>query len=394
MIVFYLVLLLVFGLGVSAILWLHPDTGYVLISAGPWVIETSLAALLVSVALFFLLVYLALRLLGVAIRLPRSLREAIDRRRSDRARSAFASGLLSLFSGEWKRAEVELMRRAADHDAAYLNYLAAARAAQQLDAPDRRDHYLRLAALHKPELEVATLLTQAELLRRRGEHAAVKDAALRLRQKDPSHAYAYELLVESQAALGEWEAVRALLQEPLAQSALGGSRRDTLNLQSLHALMQAAVEAARLDRLKALWDGAAVYREDAALRRVYAHGLARLNADAEAAALIAPVLAREWDAQLLLLYGDLHLDPVTQLAAVEHWLNQYGETPELLQVAGRVCLRNRLWGKARSYLESALQRAPTAAACLDLARLCQDTQQPDEAARFYRQGLELATGAR
>ena len=44
-------------------------------------------------------------------------------------------------------------------------------------------------------------------------------------------------------------------------------------------------------------------------------------------------------------------------------------------------------------LEAGLAAAPTAQGYLDLARLCQDTQQPEEAARYYRQGLELVTGS-
>ncbi len=73
---------------------------------------------------------------------------------------------------------------------------------------------------------------------------------------------------------------------------------------------------------------------------------------------------------------------------------QHGPKPELLLLAGRVCLRNKLWGKARSYLEAGVQAAPTPQGYLDLARLCQDTQQPEEALKYYRQGLELAAGAR
>ena len=58
--------------------------------------------------------------------------------------------------------------------------------------------------------------------------------------------------------------------------------------------------------------------------------------------------------------------------------------------AGRVCLRNRLWGKARSYLEAVIRVAPSAAAYLELARVCEQTQNAEEAQKFLRQGLELA----
>lgn len=393
--VLVLLTLLVFVAGAAAILLLRPDAGYVLVNYGPWVIETTVAVLVIGVGLWFLLVYVVLKLLAIVVRLPSSVREAVDRRRQDRARGSFEAGLLTLFEGNWKRAEVELVRRVADHRAAHLNYMAAARAAQRQGAIDRRDQYLRLAALNRPEHEFATLLSAGEMQHQQGDHAAARATALRLRERDPNHPFAVELLAESLAALGEWEALRQLLAEPVARAALDPPRYEALSIRGLEALMQAAVDAARLDQLKALWDGAGAHQQHPGLRLAYARGLARLNADAEAMALITQILDREWDAPLAVLYGGLHAnDPLTQLAAVEHWLGLYGAKPELLQVAGRVCLSNKLWGKARSYLEAGLAAAPTAQGYLDLARLCQDTRQPEEAAKYYRQGLELATAPR
>ena len=395
MIVVFLFLLFVFVCGLVAILLLRPDTGYVLINYGPWVVETSLAVLVLGVALWFLLVWLVVRLSGFAFRLPTSLREAVDRRRADRARDSFENGLLALFEGNWARAESELVKRASDHHAPHLNYLAAARAAQRQAASDRRDHYLRLAALNSPEHEFATLLSQADLQRKRGEFEATRQTAMQLREKDPRHPFAIELLAESHAALGEWAALRELLLEPASDGAITLKRREQLMSRALRELMRQAIDEARLPVLKALWESAGELRDDREVRLVYVRGLARLNADSEALALIAQALAIDWDADLALLYGDLHAnDPIGQLATVEQWLALYGEKPELLQIAGHVCLANRLWGKARSYLEAVLAIAPTPKACLDLARLCADTQQPEEAALHYRQGLELAAGSR
>ena len=393
--IFVLLLLLALVGGVVAILLLNPDAGYVLVNYGPWVVETTVAVLVVGVVCWFILVYLVLKLARLAIHLPGNVRQSIDRRRQDRARESFEVGLLKLFEGDWQHAEVELVRRAADHHATHLNYLAAARAAQRQGAIDRRDQYLRLAALNKPEHELATLLAAGDLQRKRGEFAATRDTALRLRERNPNQPFAVELLAESYDALGEWELLRSLLAEPVARSALQPPRYDALSIHCLRELMQAAVAEARLDKLKSLWDGAPAYQDHAELRSVYLHGLARLNADAEALALIGQVLSREWDADLALLYGKLHAnDPIAQLATVEQWLVQHGDKPELLLLAGRVCLANKLWGKARSYLEAGVKAAPTPQGYLDLARLCQDTQHPEEAAGFYRQGLELAAAAR
>src|ERR1700756_3062660 len=112
--VFVLLTLLVFVIGAASILLLHPDAGYVLVNYGPWVIETTVAVLVIGVGLWFLLVSLVPKLLATMVRLPGSVREAVDRRRQDRARGSFEAGLLNLFEGNWKRAELELVRRAAD----------------------------------------------------------------------------------------------------------------------------------------------------------------------------------------------------------------------------------------------------------------------------------------
>jgi HemY protein len=103
-------------------------------------------------------------------------------------------------------------------------------------------------------------------------------------------------------------------------------------------------------------------------------------------------LDEEWDPELALLYSEIAADDaVSQLAAVESWLKQYGEKPVLLLVAGRLCLRNRLWGRARSYLEASLKGMPRAETWLDLGRLYEEVKDPAAAQAAYRKGLEMAT---
>jgi HemY protein len=385
-------MLLVLAAGAFAAFYLHAETGYVLIGYRDWIVETSLLGLVAGVVAITLLAYYGFRLLAIGVQLPSLIRRRLERRRQERARDSFETGLLQLLEGQWKRAEIELVRRAADHHAGHLNYLGAARAAQRVGAPERRDHYLRLAAQSAPELEFATLLTQAELQRERGEHLLARDTALKLHQQQPQHPYAVELLAESYAATGEWDALRTLLVETARLDALTPQRYRELMLRALREQIAAAVSEARLDRLKALWDAAGDrFRSEPVLRLDYARGLARLNAETDALALIAATLNKTWDADLVVLYGSLHAaDAVSHLATIEQWLGRYGEKPELLETAGQVCTRNRLWGKARSYLEAVIRVAPTPAAYLALARMCSETQNPADAASYYQKGLELA----
>jgi len=379
----------------STIAWfLRADTGYVMLGYGSWVLETSLFGLAAALFVGVGGLYYGFQLLLAGAGLPARVRAAMERRRADLARDSFEAGLLRLMEGHWRQAEIELVRRAADHHAAHLNYLAAARAAQKLGAADRREHYLRLARQGGEfETRFATLLTQAELQRERGDYALARDSALQLREQDPRHPYPLELLAESHAALGDWDRLHALLGQPGTATALAPERLRQLGLQALQERLRAAVAAANLNQLHTIWEQAdRAQREEPELLREYVRGLVRLNADAEALALIGAALNRRWDAGLMQLYGGLQAaDPLGQLAAVEQWIGRYGEYPEVQLAAGQICLRNKLWGKARSYLDAAIRQVPTPVAYLELARVCEATQNRPEAEKYWRMGLELAS---
>ena len=385
-------LLLIVALAVGAAMaWLlRADGGYVLMNYGPWIVETSLLGLFATLLVGLAAVVWSLRLLLAGVRLPGAIKRLLDRRRQERARDTFEEGLLRLLEGNWQRAEIELVRRAADHHASHLNYLGAARAAQRLGAPDRRDHYLQLAANASSGHDFAVLLTQAELQLERAEYVPARDTALHLREKDPQHPYAIDLLAQAFEGLADWQALRGLLVETAKTAALTTERRQTLLDRTTAELIAEAETAGQLDRLKALWDASApAQRHQPALRLRYARALHRLNADADAAALVGEALRQQWDGELVTLYGHLHgSDGVTRLASIEQWLTQYGERLELLVTAGQACLQNKLWGKARSYLESAARIQPSPGTYLALAQLAEQTQNPDEAARYYRLGLE------
>ena len=135
-------------------------------------------------------------------------------------------------------------------------------------------------------------------------------------------------------------------------------------------------------------------RQDDDVLLIYAQNLHRLGADAEALRLIPARLKQQWNAALARLYGQLHSDDgIAKLAQVEQWINQYGEKPELLIAAGRLCIENRLWGRARSYLEAAQREQPTAEVALELGRLKLQEQDEAGALSAYREGLERAVSA-
>jgi HemY protein len=86
-------------------------------------------------------------------------------------------------------------------------------------------------------------------------------------------------------------------------------------------------------------------------------------------------------------------DASRQLKRAESWLALHPNDPDLLLAAARLCLRNELWGKARSYLESVLASRPTPEAYQEYGKLLSRLGETDAAAEAYRDGLDLVAGA-
>ena len=80
-----------------------------------------------------------------------------------------------------------------------------------------------------------------------------------------------------------------------------------------------------------------------------------------------------------------------RIARAETWLRQYPDEAALLLALGRMCMAQRLWGKAQSYLEASLALEETRDAHLALADLCDQLERSDEANRHFRASVRLET---
>ena len=93
----------------------------------------------------------------------------------------------------------------------------------------------------------------------------------------------------------------------------------------------------------------------------------------------------EWQPELVAIYGRLSgSEQTARIAKCEAWLRRHPDDARLLKALGRMCVRQRLWGKAQSYLEASLAVEPTPEAHLELARLCDQLQRTAEANKHYR----------
>lgn len=371
------------------------EPGYVLIALGEWSLETTLSLLVFALLLGFAALYLALRFFAGLRRAPQRLQHWDRRRKALRARNALNRGLIELSEGNWSGAEKRLLKHVGDSDNPLMNYLAAARAAQQQGAHERRDHYLRLAHRGVPAADIAVGLTQAELQIAHRQMEQALATLTHLRTIAPRHGYVLKMLMRLYERLQDWEHLRDLLPELRRRSVLSVDEADRLEIRLHGELLARAARGRDLEHLRDAWNRVPRrLMHDAGLVLAYATHLHALGEDADAEIQLRAALKRDWDERLVDLYGRLSgTDAALQLSHAEDWLRTHDRNPVLLLALGRLALRAGLWGKARGYLEATVGVAPTVEGYHLLGNLAERLEDGALATDCYRKGMTLATGA-
>lgn len=378
--------IVVFVLIVSAFAayFLVGDHGYVVISFRGYLIEMSIAGfLIVATAIAFII--WALRRI---IQAPRRLGEAAGRYRASRAGQKLTLGMIEVAEGNFARGEKLLARAAATSDTPLFNYLQAARAAHLQGKDDRRDEWLKLAYEHTPEAANAVLLTQAELQLDREQYEQALATLRRLEENSPNHSHALALLGRLYFRLQDWNQLAKILPRLRKQARV---KQDTLDEWTIRVHLENLGHAVDGEAIIKEWKGVAKrLKNQIKLLQAYYMGLMRMGLHEKAEKDLAAALKADWRGPLVRLFGLVEgPDPSKQLSRAEGWLGQHGDDPDLLLSAARLCLRNELWGKARSYLETVIAFRPTPEAYQEYGRLLNQLGEGDAAADAYRAGLGM-----
>ncbi len=378
--------LLALFVSVSVALVAIPDPGYVLLGYGKYSIETSLLALAVVLAL----VYLGMYLLAGLWRVPARVHQWEDRRKRRRLQSLYNEAVIELGEGRLERAERRLARLLKSGQAPLQAYLSAARAASQLGADDRRDAYLKLARERHSGVEVTIASTQGELQLAKSQLDQAQTTLTRLQSLAPRSAQTLRLLMQLYSQQQDWQRLRELLPELQRSQVLGENQWQQLAVRVYREQVREFSSLSDIGELKAGWKQLPrPVQQDEGLLEFYVRQLLRLRDHKQAEHLIATHVKRKWNQRLVYLYGDLRADASAQLGLAERWLEQHPEDPVLLLSLAKISLHNQLWGKARGYLESSIRHQATAEAYRLLGDLLEQLEEPDEAARCYRKGIEL-----
>lgn len=387
-----LLIITIFTMMVTAIvaLWAMQDPGYLLISLGAWTLETTVSFAIIAIGVAFLAFYYSLRTISGLRNMVYNLRHWRTQKQEQNAQRALTRGLIELAEGRWKSAEKHLLRSTSKGPTSLLNYLSAARAAQAQGADERRDHYIKLAYESHSSADIAVGLTQADLLLKQNQQEQALATLRHLYQIAPKHPQILKTLALLYRDLRDWEHLLELV--PLLQ------KYKVMTDPEITELSQQAYSA-----LLGKTDGHAVaivwnkiprkLQEDPVVLKAYVERLLTQGDAASAEPLLRLAIRRRLNEPLLHLYGLVKTsEPGKQLSFVESLLREDAHNPGLLLAAGRLCLRNKLWGKARSYLEASISSRPNPEAYHELGNLLEHLGESAAAAECYRAGLSLTSG--
>jgi HemY protein len=390
--VFILIAVLLIALSIAWVSYSF-GSGYVIVSFADISIETSLIFALGVLILSYLLLNYTLRVFRYIIGLPLYLRMRKKQRRAEHARQSLIKGMTQLIEGHFAIAENALIKHAPLSDTSMLNYLMAAHAAQQLNAFDRRDGYLQQALKTSPESEVAVILTQAELQLANQQYDETIVSLLHADRQSPKNDYIKKLLATAYQYAGNWNMLGGMLDELRKNRLLSGATFQAVEIDTYIGLLQASNRALDAQSADALWQRVPKnLKENGRILQIYAELLIKVNRHGDAENLIRNYLNRNWHEPLVQLFCEIQSNkPQQQLDTAESWLPQHRDSAILLLVLGKLCLKNKLWGKAKTYLETSLSLTPLADTYLQLAMLL-DTkmQEAAKAQQLYQQGLKLA----
>ena len=384
---FGLLVIVVLILSARSTHFLMEDPGYVVINFRGYLVEMSVPVLAGLIIALFVATWLAVKLFHA----PRKLGEAAGRYRAGRAGQRLTRGVIEVAEGNFAKGERLLARAAGTSEAPLLNYLQAARAAHLLGQDARRDTWLKQAYENLPGAANAVLLTQAELQLDQAQYEQALATLRKIEENSPNHGHALMLLGRLYYRLEDWQHLAGILPKLGKHGRMDPEVLDEWTLR-VHC-----------EELKAAADGPAVLeawknvpkdlKKDLAALGAYFSGLIRTGMHERAEKDISTELKRSWRGPVVRYYGLVQAEDATrQLKIAEDWLKQHGEDADLLLAAARLCLRNELWGKARSYLETVIAIQPTPDAYQEYGRLLNQLGEGEAAAEAYRHGLNLVAG--
>ncbi len=375
--------LALFALAVGLSLAAQYNDGYVLLVFPPYRAEVSLNLAVLVILGGFVTLYALLRAVALALSLPARVRQFRERRQTEKMVETFYDSARLLFEGRFSQSLKKASEAHAAGQSPALAAVLAARSAQRLREPYKQKDWLDRAVQHDPKMLSACLMLEAEMHIEMRRFSEAVTALKRLQDLSGRHIAALRLELRAQQGCGNWDEVLRIARLLEKRNALLPELAQEIKLKAHQE--NVLQRRADIGQLQAYQKDLPARESSSRLARTFAEALVNLGAYEEAQRYIEDRLDEAWDSQLARLYGLTRGGDLTsRIARADKWLPLHRDDSQLLLALGRMCLEQRLWGKAQTYLEAALSLADRREVRLELARLFEQTERGDEAMKHYR----------
>ena len=385
-------IVLLFALLMSSIfigLQLHQDPGHVLIAFNHWTIESTLGVALFGIIIIFFILRSICWLVASISNLPHKYMSWIKLKRTKRAEQQTRQGLIEFTEGQWTLAKKHLANAMPDTPAPLVNYLTAARAAQELGDEISRDKYLEQARTAVPDADIGISLTKSEMLLDNQQFELALSTLEELNQREPNHPYVLQYLMRAHEALHNYTQCMLLLPTCKRLKVFPENQMQALEKRIyLHDLIQ-HIEHDSLDVINKYISGMPKkINIEQDIQTVYAVFLIEKKQDLQAEAVLRKALKIKLSNDMLEMYGNLK-PGCAQRYFIDGLLKKQASNAGLWLCLARIDAKDNLWGQAKHAFETSIKLNPTLQAYYGLGALYEQLQMPELALTAYRSGLDL-----
>lgn len=382
-------LILLFSAAVALATASH-NPAYVLLVYPPYRIELSLTLFVALYVLSVIFCYGLLRLTLAAIQLPSYVRKYRVERAQGKSRKLLSDALLAFFEGRYAAAEKASSQAIELGDTSALHPIIAARAAHELREFGKRDAYLATAKSKTVGENTMRLIAKTEFQLSQKQPQSALNSLKELSDSGiHKHVGALNLELKAQLQAHNWDSVLEVVTQLEKRDAIDKVAADQMRQQAwLEKLRGRTQDVATL---RALWKSIpGEFKQRSKIAAAAAKAFNELGECQSAVQLLSGILNAQWDSELVALYGDCQADDVVaQIEQAEKWLVLHKQDAGLLLALGKLCLHQKLWGKAQNYLDASLSLEPSNSAHTALAQLAEKTGKHDEAIKHYQLAKEL-----
>jgi HemY protein len=365
---------------------------YVLLVYPPYRIEISFILFIALLLLGFLTAYGLVRLVAGVFQLPAFVKKFRHDRVQARIRKLLDEELGAYFEGRYADSEKAATRAMELGDTSGFHRIIAARSAHELREYRKRDAYLSDAQDNKAGDSTLRLMTTGKFLLDQHDARGALDTLQELRDSGVTgHVGALALDLKAHQQAGNWDEVLNVLYQLEKRGAVDATQASHLRQQAWLGKIRQQKDLTGLTRC--LKNIPAEFKRRSKIAAAAARALIQYGGDSIALQLLTDSLNAQWDSELVTLYGDCKSDDVVaQIKQAEKWLAQNSQDAGLLLSLGKLCLHQKIWGKAQNYLDASISIAPSHAAYAALGDLAERMGKPGEALKYRQQALRIKAG--